>query len=222
MPLSADELERALADHTWVEHPALPGRRNHRRAGVSVPLDFRGGRVEALLTLRPTRLNRHGGEVSWPGGRPEAGDAGLEGTARRETHEELGLQRLRLLGRLSSMPVYTSDYRLEPFVVAVDPDEPLKPDPGEVERVLRLDLAEALGRPLEGIHARTPERSWTLPLFLVEDYVVFGATALTLMELLGVVADATGHPMPDLVPSALSWEDLRDHGALAARQRSVR
>ena len=101
------------------------------RAGVLVPLRWRGG-LSCTLTLRPGKLRRHGGEVSFPGGRREPEDVSLEATALREAREEIGLTSARVLGRLSSMPVYTSDFRLEPFVAEVPSDAVWTPDPVEV------------------------------------------------------------------------------------------
>lgn len=217
MTLELEDLAEALARRPVREHAALPGRRNDLRAGVCVPLDRREGRTDVLLTLRPTRFRRHAGEVSFPGGRPEPGDATLQATALRELREELGVDRVRVLGRLASMPVYTSDFRLEPFVVALDAAQPLQPDPGEVARVLRLDLAELLAAPaVEGLPVEHEGRSWLLPLFRVEGLAVFGATALTLWELVGVVAELAGTALPPLEPSELTWAELVEHKAAAA------
>ncbi|NNF17123.1 MAG: NUDIX domain-containing protein, partial [Gammaproteobacteria bacterium] len=48
--------------------------------------------MEILLTKRAVHLRHHAGQVSFPGGRREPQDPGLEHTALRETHEETGIQ----------------------------------------------------------------------------------------------------------------------------------
>ena len=59
-------------------------------AAVLVPLVNRPGRLHLLLTQRTPHLDDHAGQISFPGGRVEAGDASREETALRETEEEIG------------------------------------------------------------------------------------------------------------------------------------
>lgn len=218
MPVDPDALADALAARPWTEHAALPGRTNHRRAGVLVPLRWEDARLDALATLRPRTLRRHGGEVSFPGGQPEASDADLLSTALREAREEVGIVGPRVLGRLSSMPVFTSDFRLEPFVAAIGPER-LAPDPVEVEEIVAVDLAAALaGGVIEGIEGLHEGRTIVLPVFRPGGHVMFGATALVLGELLGVLADVAGVRAPEVVPGDLTWEALLADRARAGQR----
>lgn len=213
--VSVDGLATALAAHPVVEHPALPGRTNHLPSGVAVPLRWGTNGLEALLTLRPATLRRHGGEVSFPGGRPDPGDVDLCATAARELEEELGVVQVAVLGRLSSMPVYTSDFRLTPWVFRLD-DGPLRPSPDEVERVIVADLDAILSTPcLEGIVIPTPSTRIVMPVFRLDGHLVYGATALTLHELLGVVARADGRAVPPIEPGGLHFEDVLHRRARA-------
>lgn len=216
MTPTVETLRGALRDHDAVEHAALPGRTNHRRAGVLVPLRWSEGRIEVLTTLRPATLRRHGGEVSLPGGRPEPEDDSLLDTALREAREELGLEGVDVLGRLASMPVYTSEFRLEPFVGRIDPAAALRPDPGEVAAVLPLDLTAILasGR-IEGVSPR--DGAWLMPVFRPGGHLLFGATALTIVELLGVLAAARGQAAPEVTRGTLAWDDVLTLKAAAAR-----
>jgi 8-oxo-dGTP pyrophosphatase MutT (NUDIX family) len=68
---------------------------------VGIVPDPSGSRV--ILTKRASHLKHHPGQIAFPGGKQEAGDASLEDTALREAHEEVGLPaaRVRLLGRLA-------------------------------------------------------------------------------------------------------------------------
>ena len=124
-----DALAATLAAYTPPQVPALPGRTNHLRGGVLAPLVAGGGGLTLLLTVRALHLRSHAGEVSYPGGQPSPEDADLTATALREAHEELGLRTARLLGKLSEMPLGTSDWRICPTVAQVNPAE-LRPDPG--------------------------------------------------------------------------------------------
>ncbi len=211
--LAPAALAAALDRHEATDLPALPGRRNHRRAGVLVPLRF-GGDATLLLTERAAALRDHAGEVSFPGGKPEPADGGdLSRTALREAREELGIAGARLLGQLSSMPLFTSDYRLVPFVAQVGP-APLVPSPGEVARVLPLRLAAVFSAPALDCMAWPWQGGLHHSLVLRLDGagglaaggtgpVVYGATAETLLELLRVVAAAV--PGLALPPWRVSW-----------------
>jgi 8-oxo-dGTP pyrophosphatase MutT (NUDIX family) len=220
---SPDRLRQALAAHTWVEHGPLPGRTNHRRAGVLVPLHWTPGGLNCVVTLRAAHLNRHRGEVSFPGGRPEPDDLDLTATALREAREELGLHEARVLGRLSSTPVYTSEFRLEPFVAEIQPHEAgWQPDPGEVAEVLELDLGAILeAGTYETVAIPTGHvKMYEMPVYRPGGWVMFGATSLVLTELLGVLAAAVGRPAPVGVRGGLQFEELLAHGAAAGRQRA--
>jgi 8-oxo-dGTP pyrophosphatase MutT (NUDIX family) len=212
--LTPSDVALRLAARAWVEHPALPGRTNHLRAGVAVPLRFgpQGG-VEAWCTLRPRGLRRHGGEISFPGGGPEAQDVDLEATARRELMEEVGVPAARALGRLSSVPVFTSEWRLEPFVLELADGDP-RPDPVEVERVYALPLDPYLrGAPVEGLRVDRFGAEVVMPLFRVDGLVIFGATAIVLWELLEALCGAR----PPLEAGDLRWADVLADRAWVAR-----
>jgi 8-oxo-dGTP pyrophosphatase MutT (NUDIX family) len=214
-----EALRAALAGRPHTELPALPGRTNHLRAGVLVPLALDGG-VTAFVVERAATLARHAGEIGFPGGRPEPEDADLQATALREAMEEAGIIDVDVLGRLSSMPVYTSDFRLEPFVGAVGAG-PWRADGSEIVDVLTVDVLALLARPhLDAVAFTWAGRTTLSPVFDVgRARPMFGASAYTFMELLGLVADARGVTVPTLREARWRIEDLvpdypraRDHG----------
>ena len=65
-------------------------RRASRRAGVLLPLCMVGDTPSVLFTVRADTLKSHSGEVSFPGGMMDAGDADITATALRECCEEIG------------------------------------------------------------------------------------------------------------------------------------
>lgn len=206
--LTVDAVQAALADHTPIEHPALPGRTNHKKAGVLLPLQPTGdGDLRCYVIQRTLHLRDHPGEVGFPGGKREPGDPSLAHTALRETHEELGLGDLDLLGRLSSTPLFNSDYRLEPFVAAVPPGAPLRPSPGEVAAVIGVSLRALLSAPhTEAIPFDWEGRSVLSPVFFgVAPRPMYGGSAHVLWELLTLL----GEPPPPLTAGRYTWADLR-------------
>jgi hypothetical protein len=165
-----------------------------------------------LLTERAATLRAHAGEVSFPGGKPEPGDADAWATAQREAHEEIGLDpsQVTCLGPLSHMPLGTSDFRLVPFVGAVDPTATLVPEPAEVQRLLCVQIEALLGLShIDGIPFDLATVSGLSPIFEVSGAVVFGGTAHTLLELLQVVAAAAGREVPPLREGRYRWGGRR-------------
>ncbi|MEM1413713.1 MAG: CoA pyrophosphatase [Myxococcota bacterium] len=179
-----------------------------------VPLRWAEGALRVVVTERAAHLANHGGEYSFPGGKPEDGDASIEATALREAREEIGLEGARVLGRLSSLPLYTSDYRLEPFVAAVPRAATLVPEPGEVASIAELDVGELLAR------ESWPGIPWTRagvtrhsPCFELRpgawrEGLVYGGTAHALFELLEVLAPLFGRPVPPVREASFGWGDV--------------
>jgi 8-oxo-dGTP pyrophosphatase MutT (NUDIX family) len=114
-------------------------------AAVLVPIVHRAEGMQLLFTQRAPHLDAHAGQISFPGGRVEPGDAGREETALRETEEEIGLPRssVTLLGRLPEYAI-PSGFRITPVVGWVEPPFTLTPDPFEVAGVFEAPLAHFL------------------------------------------------------------------------------
>jgi 8-oxo-dGTP pyrophosphatase MutT (NUDIX family) len=124
---------------------ALPPGAQVTHAAVLVPLVNRDGQVQALFTQRTPHLDDHAGQISFPGGRVETGDASREVTALRETEEEIGLTRgpVALLGRLPDYEI-RSGFRITPVVGWIEPPFALKLDAFEVAAVFEAPLEHFL------------------------------------------------------------------------------
>lgn len=201
--LDPRSLRAALASWPVREVPALPGRRNDRPAGVLVPLSLSG---TMLLTVRSKALREHRGEIAFPGGKPEPQDEHLAATSLREAKEELDLDAV-VLGPLSSVPLFTSEYRLAPHLALFEA-QPLRAN-DEVAEILELDLQALLAR--DHIDA-IPFEAWGAehlsPVFELGQHTCFGATAHVLWEAIQLVSVSLGRPAPPLKPGRLGWADL--------------
>jgi 8-oxo-dGTP pyrophosphatase MutT (NUDIX family) len=205
--MTPDALAQALAAHPRVDMPPLPGRTNHIPTGVLLPIVW-SPRAEVLATVRSLELRFHAGEVCFPGGRHEPGDPDVCHTALREAREELGIEGARVLGQLSSIPLYTSDYRLHPFVAEIQP-QPLTPSAGEVAEVLWIALEEVLALPsIEAIPWTHEGMTALSPVFRVGERLMFGGTAHAFYELCAVAAPLYGRDLPPLEARGLSWGDV--------------
>lgn len=179
-----------LRDH--LEHdPGTEQDPERRSAAVLIPLYVDSGRVHVVLTRRTDHLRHHRGQVSFPGGGWEPGDAGLEDTALREAREEIGLDPddVEVLGVLADMPTAVSGYVIRPFVGSIPPSYDFVPHAGEVARVFTppLEHFAAPDRRREEIWERDGAR-FPVTFFDVDGEVVWGATARLLLVLLDVLS----------------------------------
>lgn len=120
----------------------LPEGRVLRAAGVLVGIDVSGARAELILTKRSARLRHHPGQIAFPGGKQDAGDATVADAALREAHEEIGLPpaSVRLIGALPDHETVTG-FRVSPVVGLIEAPFVPRPEGGEVEEVFRVPLA---------------------------------------------------------------------------------
>jgi len=122
--------------------PAFANGRALRQAGVLVALVARPRGPTVLLTQRTAHLRRHAGQIAFPGGGREAGDATIRETALRETEEEVGLRR-RHVEVIGQLDVYetVSAYAVTPVIGWVEPPFELAVDPREVDDIFEVPLA---------------------------------------------------------------------------------
>lgn len=198
----AEQLRQRLArqrEHThgssggdWPELAAQSvAGRPPRPAAVLVPLVEREDVLSVLLTRRTDHLHHHPGQISFPGGRVEAGDAGPQDTALRETEEEIGLDR-RHVELLGSLPDYYTGtgFRVTPVVGLVRPPFELTLDAFEVAEVFEVPLAHFLDPLNHQRHSMEVEgrtrRFYAMPY---GDYYIWGATAGMLRSLYELLQD---------------------------------
>ena len=142
-----------------------------------------------VLTVRAQTLDRHGGQVSLPGGVIEAGET-YDEAAFREAQEEIGLRmgEAERLGVLSPIDIPVSGFRLHPVVAATRRKPVLRAADGEVASILEPSLAHLMDP--ARIEWRTMARETgplEFPVFLAEGVEIWGATAMVLAELLSIL-----------------------------------
>jgi 8-oxo-dGTP pyrophosphatase MutT (NUDIX family) len=162
-----------------------------REAAVLAPVIRRDDGPAVLFTKRADHLGEHPGQMSFPGGGREPGDADLLATALREADEEIGLRpgEAEVYGRLDDIAT-VSDYSVRPFVATI-PDRAYRPDENEVAEVVVLavdDLVDLANYESERRdHPRYGEVR--LHFFHVDGYTVWGATGRMLVQLLELTTD---------------------------------
>lgn len=152
-------------------------------AAVLLPIILRG-EPTILFTQRTAKLARHSGQVSFPGGRSEAGDLSPLETALRETREETGID-ASFVSVAGYLPRYRTGtgFDISPVVGLVSDGFTLSPNPDEVAEAFEAPLSfflDPANRRLESRIWGGRERSFYV--FSPEGRTIWGATAAILVD----------------------------------------
>lgn len=163
-----------------------------RAASVLVPIVERGGGLRLILTRRAALLKHHPGQVAFPGGKQDPGDASPLAAALREAREEIGLdpEAVEILGALAPHETVTG-FTVSPFVGLVAAGFRPVIDRSEVDEVFDVPLDFALDPGNYQVHARVwqgrERRYYVLPY---GPHYIWGATA----RMLRTFADRVPEP----------------------------
>ena len=157
-----------------------------RAAAVLVPFVVRDDELSVLFTRRTEHLRHHAGQVSFPGGGVEAGDADLIAAALRETSEETGIAPVQVeaFGYLDCLDT-VSGFCVTPVAGFVRGDYSIKLQEAEVDEVFEVPfdfILEPSSMRREQILWHGRERD--IYAFEWEGRRIWGATAAILKNLL--------------------------------------
>ncbi len=166
-----------------------------REAAVFVAMYEHDGETNVVLTKRPETMPSHQGEIAFPGGKRDPGDASLVATALREANEEVGIDAgaVEVVSELDTIATVASAFTITPFVgVLARASRVLRPHPIEVVDAFGVPVSELL-RP-----DTYREEMWDLwgeyrsmTFFELAGETVWGATARILTRFLTAIT-ATG------------------------------
>lgn len=122
--------------------PVFNADRSTVDAAVLIALVARADGHTVLYTQRSEDLRSHSGQVAFPGGKIDEGDADAAEAAFREAEEEVGLRPsdARVIGFLPNY-LTGSNYRITPVVAEVHPTAPFRANPDEVAGLFEVPLS---------------------------------------------------------------------------------
>lgn len=178
-------------------------RRSIRDGKLEIPPDVKRAAVLALFypgddgTATLVFIKRaeypgvHSGQISFPGGAYEPGDHDLIATALRETAEEIGVgkKHIEVIGQLSDLYIPPSNFLVTPVVGYALRRPDFIPDPQEVSRILEISVNRLMDKNciLEKEIEVFPAMKLKVPCYYINGNVIWGATAMILSELIGVI-----------------------------------
>jgi 8-oxo-dGTP pyrophosphatase MutT (NUDIX family) len=160
----------------------------YRRACVLIPLVRTNADWSILFSRRSPNLAAHSGQIAFPGGAVEDGEA-LEAAATREAEEEVGIPRdqVELIGRLDDL-ITNSGFLVAPFVGVIAERIDYVLQESEVEEVFEVPM-RALLQPSQPevryVSFRT--RQYPAYFYRYERYEIWGLTGRILKAFLDLV-----------------------------------
>ncbi|WBX74685.1 CoA pyrophosphatase [Tenacibaculum pacificus] len=139
-----------------------------------------------LLTLRASYKGKHSAQVSFPGGKIAEKDSNLKETALRETFEEVGVfsDDIKIIRKISDSYIPPSNFLVTPFIGLTHQKPSFKKN-YEVDTLIEVLISDLLND--RNLTSKEMETSYmkkvAVPCFKLNDYIVWGATAMMLSEI---------------------------------------
>tara|TARA_R110002074_G_scaffold28550_2_gene82390 strand:+ start:3008 stop:3646 length:639 start_codon:yes stop_codon:yes gene_type:complete len=140
-----------------------------------------------VLILRKAYKGVHSAQVAFPGGKLEAQDISLQDTALRETFEEVGvpIDAVKIVRNISQVYIPPSNFYVQPFIGVTQTTPKFIKQDDEVEALIEIDLEHFLDE--QSLVSKKVKTSYSIevevPAFKLNDFVVWGATAMMLSEI---------------------------------------
>lgn len=166
---------------------AIKHARDFKESAVSLVLFEEASMLKTVLIQRPVYEGAHSGQISLPGGKRDASDVDLRITALRECEEEVGISRHELLdvGKLTPIYIPVSNFSVFPYVFFHPSIPQLVKDPKEVVDIIVFPIQDICSETAVRRTTVTVSKNMQLkdvPCFVINEKVVWGATALVLNE----------------------------------------
>lgn len=165
-----------------------------KRAATLLPL-YKEDEWKFILIKRSSHpLDKHKGQISFPGGRLENEETPAE-AAVREANEEINLtvDNISVLGKISDLFIPVSNFIVFPHVAHISLESvQLKKQETEVAEILHIPLKALLDDTKVEYHTMKMINGFELndiPVFNLDGNIVWGATAMMLSEFKEIVRE---------------------------------
>lgn len=162
-----------------------------KEAGVMLLLYPEADEWHTIFIKRSSNSNdKHSGQISFPGGSLEPCDLSPAACALRETEEELGIkaEAIQILGSLSDLYVFASNFLVYPFVGIIDHEPVLSLDQREVQSAIKAPISYFTDESIIK-HMDMDIRGFKMkdvPYYDLYGEVLWGATAMMFSEFLNI------------------------------------
>ena len=139
-----------------------------------------------LLTKRANYKGTHASQISFPGGKMDIEDINIKNTAFRETFEEVGIPKesINIIRKLSKTYIPPSNFLVTPFL-GISKHTPIFTPNYEVANLIEVLVEDLLND--KNVTTKSMNTSYMknieVPCFKLNDYIVWGATAMILSEI---------------------------------------
>lgn len=163
---------------------------NPRMAAVMMLVYPRGNTPMLSLIRRNSYKGVHSSQIAFPGGKIEANESALA-AALRETFEEIGVAQhhINVIRAFSEVYIPPSNFLVKPYLGLATATPDFQPDPREVAGLIELSVEDLLHDANITLHRMDTSysKSIEVPSLVVNDNVIWGATAMMLSELKDVL-----------------------------------
>ncbi len=157
-----------------------------RKAAVLIMLHEEDGTIYFPLIERHVYEGNHSREIGLPGGKIEESDINLAEAVLRENEEELGVRQseVKLIKELTQIFIPPSNFMVTPYVGFLNSQPSYIPDPIEVKTIIKISIDQLLENSnITNIIKHNESFKNEIPVFKIDDNIIWGATACILNEL---------------------------------------
>ena len=144
--------------------------------------------TSVVFILRKSNSGVHSSQVGFPGGRPEKQDIDLSQTAIRETFEEVAvdLKSIQIIRSMTEVYIPPSNFIVKPYIGYSLKTPNFTPQISEIDSIFEVSLKSILNseNQKKSIVKTSYGPSISVPSFVFDGHVIWGATAMILIEII--------------------------------------